>query len=90
MIQLLGVFDFLDDCFLVISYMEDSNRNCMIFKLAPSKFNEVSKLVDLDVKTLTVLTEVEELPTICGAIFLKKSSLEVLFENFEKTLEQDN
>jgi hypothetical protein len=62
----------------------------MIFKLAPGKFNEVSKLVDLDVKTLTVLTEVEEIPNICGAIFLKKSNLEMLFENFEKTLGNDN
>ncbi|MFC3563202.1 hypothetical protein [Pedobacter jamesrossensis] len=58
----------------------------MVFKLAPSKFKELSKLVDLNIKTVTVLTEIEDVPQEYGAIFIKKTDLEVLFEDFEKSL----
>lgn len=65
------------------------NKNWMVFKLAPQKFNEVSKLLDLNVKTLTVLTEIYETPNEVGAIFLKKTNLEVLLEEYEKSLEEN-
>ncbi|WP_316739355.1 hypothetical protein [Pedobacter aquatilis] len=65
------------------------NKSLMIFKLAPKKFNEVSKLVDLNVKTLTILTEIDETPNEAGAIFVKKSNLEVLLEEYEKSLEEN-
>ncbi|WP_231463585.1 MULTISPECIES: hypothetical protein [unclassified Pedobacter] len=65
------------------------NKNWMIFKLAPQKFNEISKLVDLNVETLTVLTEITEEPVEFGAIFLKKSNLEVMLEEYEKSLDDD-
>lgn len=57
----------------------------MVFKLAPSKFKELSQLVDLNIKTVTVLTEIETVPEQCGAIFVKKTDLEILFEDFEKS-----
>ncbi|GAA3962311.1 hypothetical protein GCM10022246_14470 [Pedobacter ginsengiterrae] len=58
----------------------------MVFKLAPSKFKELSQLFDLNIRTVTVLTEIETVPEECGAIFIKKTELEVMFDDFEKSL----
>ncbi|MFC3560152.1 hypothetical protein [Pedobacter jamesrossensis] len=61
--------------------LNSKKKTLMVFKIAPDKFTELASFVDCDKESLIVLTPVEQVSS--GAVFLEKSILETLFEEFE-------
>lgn len=57
------------------------NKSLMLFKLEPTKFNELVNFIHLDTQSLVVLTSVETVTS--GAVFQKKSSVEAVFGSLE-------
>ncbi|MCZ4223814.1 hypothetical protein [Pedobacter rhodius] len=54
----------------------------MLFRLSPEKISELGRFIHSDSNSLTVFTPVQKISS--GAVFEEKSSLEILFEQFEK------
>ncbi|MFC3563201.1 hypothetical protein [Pedobacter jamesrossensis] len=61
------------------------NKDCMIFKIGPEKFDELTQIFLVNKNSVTFLTEVKNMSEVIGAIFLKKTELEVKLEEFEQT-----
>lgn len=57
-------------------------KSVMLFRLSPEKISELGRFIHSDSNSLIVLTPVREISS--GAVFEEKSSLEILFEQFEK------
>ncbi|KQR69630.1 hypothetical protein ASF92_13010 [Pedobacter sp. Leaf176] len=57
-------------------------KSVMLFRLSPEKILELGRFIHSDSNSLIVLTSVREISS--GAVFEEKSSLEILFEQFEK------
>lgn len=62
--------------------MINSPLEPVIFRLSPEKISELWKFIHFDAKSLIVLTSAKKISS--GAVFEEKSSMEILFEQFEK------
>ncbi|WP_231461919.1 MULTISPECIES: hypothetical protein [unclassified Pedobacter] len=56
-------------------------KTLMVFKITSEKFLELRKYVDCDKRSLTIFSPGHKISS--GAVFLDKTSLEAMFEEFE-------
>lgn len=60
----------------------------MVFKIKPEKFEELAQVFFINQNSLTFLTQVTDISNGVGAIFLKKTTLEIALEQFEQSYEE--